>query len=262
MKLQIITREPATKTHATPILFVHGMWHGAWCWADHFMPYFAGHGYETHALSLRGHGESEGRNRLRWTPLKDFVADVARVAGQMERSPIVIGHSMGGMITQKYLETHQAPAAVLLASGPPKGLLPATLRVAGRQFGSFLKANMTLSLYHVVGTPRLYKQAYFSGDFPEQEAATYHRCVQDESYRAYVDMMLLNLPRPKKVNTPMLVLGTDTDYILAPAEVEATARAYKAQVEIFPGIGHAMMLDTGWQAVADRILDWLTEQGL
>ena len=86
--------------------------------------------------------------------------------------------------------------------------------------------------------------------------------MQDESYRAYVDMMMLNLPRPAKVNTPMLVLGTNTDYILSPAEVEATARAYNAQVALFSDIGHAMMLDTGWQSVANRILDWLNQQGL
>lgn len=48
---------------------------------------------------------------------------------------------------------------------------------------------MTLSLYHVVGTPQLYKRAYFSGNFSEQELIAYHRRVQGESYRAYVDIL-------------------------------------------------------------------------
>ncbi|MBE7555559.1 MAG: alpha/beta fold hydrolase [Anaerolineales bacterium] len=262
MQLEVITQAPPAGAHPTPILFVHGMWHGAWCWSEHFLPYFAQHGYQSHALSLRGHGASQGRERLRWTPLKDFAADVAQVVDQLERPPILVGHSMGGMVIQKYLESHRAPAAVLLGSGPPTGLIPATLRVARRQFGSFLKANLTLSLIHVVGTPDLYRKAYFCDNLPEQKLSAYHQRVQDESYRAYVDMMMLNLPRPAKVNTPMLVLGTNTDYILSPAEVEATARAYNAQVALFSDIGHAMMLDTGWQSVANRILDWLNQQGL
>ena len=65
MKLEVITREPETDARPTPVLFVHGMFHGAWCWEEHFLPYFAQRGYAAHALSLRGHVGSEGRERLR-----------------------------------------------------------------------------------------------------------------------------------------------------------------------------------------------------
>ena len=44
MKLEVITREPETDARPTPVLFVHGMFHGAWCWDEHFLPYFAQHG--------------------------------------------------------------------------------------------------------------------------------------------------------------------------------------------------------------------------
>ncbi len=87
-------------------------------------------GYSSYALSLRGHGSSEGRERLRWTSLAEYVSDVSHLADQLDKPPVVIGHSMGGMIVQKYLEANRAPAAVLLASAPPKGVLAATLRVA------------------------------------------------------------------------------------------------------------------------------------
>jgi len=262
MKLEVITREPSADAHPTQILFVHGMWHAAWCWSEHFLPYFAQHGYKSHALSLRGHGASEGRERLRWTPLSDFVSDVAQVVDQLESPPVLVGHSMGGMIVQEYLESHQAPAAVLLASAPPKGLIPATLRVARRHPSTFLKVNLTFSLIHNIGTPELYKEAFFSTNIPGKELTAYYARVQDESYRAYVDMMALNLPKPEKVNTPMLVLGTTDDNLIASSEVEATAKAYNTHAEFFPDMGHAMMLDIGWQAVADRILDWLNEQGM
>jgi len=122
MKLEVIHEAPKCQPHATPLIFVHGKWHAAWCWAEHFLPYFAEHGYISYALSLRGHGESEGHERLRWTSIADYVADVTQVADLMNTSPVIIGHSMGGFVTQKYLEIHPAPAAVLLTSLPPSGL--------------------------------------------------------------------------------------------------------------------------------------------
>jgi pimeloyl-ACP methyl ester carboxylesterase len=89
-----------------------------------------------------------------------------------------------------------------------------------------------------------------------------HARVQDDSFRAFLDMLLLDLPRQGRAKpTPMLVLGAD-DFIVRAGQVEATARAYGLEAEIFPHMGHAMMLDRGWQAVADRIINWLAAQGL
>jgi len=262
MQLELVTADPKGQARPTPILCVHGMWHAAWCWSAHFLPYLAQHAYRAHALSLRGHGGSEGRAQLRWTPLRAFVSDVAQVVDQLERPPVLVGHSMGGLIVQKYLESHQVPAAVFLASAPPRGLLPATLRMARRHPLAVLKSVLTLSLIHNVGTLELYKQALLSDNVPEHELKAYHDQIQDESFRAYLDMLALDLPRPEKVHTPLLVLGTKADNLIACGEVEATARAYHTQAEFFPGMGHAMMLDAGWQAVADRILAWLDAQGL
>lgn len=66
MKLEVITEHSQLLSHSTPLLFIHGAWHGAWCW-EKFLSYFAEHGYESHALSLRGHGNSEGRGGIRCT---------------------------------------------------------------------------------------------------------------------------------------------------------------------------------------------------
>jgi pimeloyl-ACP methyl ester carboxylesterase len=264
MQLEVITREPESDAHSTPILFVHGMWHAAWCWSENFLPYFAKHGYKSHAMSLRGHGVSDGREKLRWTPLADFVADVAQVVDQLETPPILVGHSIGGMIIQKYLETHEAPATVMLGSAPPKGLLPATLRVARRHPINFLKANLTFNLNYNINKPELYKEAFFSSKIDDKELIKYYNVVrfQGESMRAYIDMMFLDLPQPQKVNTPILVLGATDDNLISSSDVLATAKAYNTQAEFFPVMGHAMMLDIGWQSVADRILNWLKEQGL
>ena len=70
------------------------------------------------------------------------------------------------------------------------------------------------------------------------------------------------LSRPPQISIPLLVLGATDDLAISVPEVEATARTYGVQAEIFPDMAHDMMLEDGWQAVADRILAWLDDQGL
>ena len=169
---------------------------------------------------------------------------------------------MGGMVVQKYLESNATPAAVLLASVPPGGVGPATLRVSLGHPLLFMKANLAMSMLPLLGTPRLAREYLFSTSTPEHKVKTYCSRLQDESYRAYLDMMGLDLPRPERVRVPILVMGAADDRLITPAEVEATARAYQTQAELLPGMAHDMMLEAEWQAVADRILTWLEELGL
>jgi len=262
MQLEIVSRQPAGEARETTILCVHGMWHGAWCWDENFLPYLAQQGYPATALSLRGHCGSEGREHLRRYSLADYVADLADVAARLPSPPVLVGHSMGGMIVQKYLERHTAPAAVLLASAPPRGLLPATVRYAGRHPLQFLKTNLTLSMFPVVGTPDLARECLFSSDLPAERLAELYARLQDESYRAYLDMILFDRPQPRHVNTPVLVLGAGKDMLISRREVESTARAYHTQAEFFEEMAHDGMLEDGWQAVGARVVGWLRELGL
>ena len=262
MKLELISRYPAGSPHPTPLLFVHGTLHGAWCWDTHFLGYFAQHGFAAHAVNLRGHGQSEGRAAVRWTCIADFVDDLAQAAGQMPSPPVLIGHSMGGFIIQKYLERHAAPAAVLLSSPGPAGLLPTVLRNFRRHPLAVARMSLTFSVLPLVATPGLAREAFFSESLPEAELVGYWRQMQDDSYRAFLDMVVLDLPRPAKVTTPLLVLGAELDHMIGRGEIEATARAYHTRPEIIARVGHNSMLEVGWQAVAERILAWLREQGL
>ncbi len=262
MKLEIISREPKGVSRPTVILFVHGAWHGAWCWEENFLPYFAGKGYTAHALSLRGHGKSEGPAHYSLMRIADYVADVAQVVGQLPEKPVLVGHSMGGLVVQKYLEAHTAPAAVLLASVPVKGVFRTTLRIARRHPLAFLKANLTWSLYPIICTAERTQEAFFSADLPPDRLNKYFNLLQDESYLAFLDMMLFNLPNPKKVSTDLLILGAEDDSIFLPDEIEATAKAYNKRPEIFKGMAHDMMLENKWPFVADRIIEWLGEKGI
>jgi pimeloyl-ACP methyl ester carboxylesterase len=263
LRLEVITRRPPSEPRPTPLLFVHGAWHGAWCWDVHFLPYFAQQGYVCHALSLRGHGGSQNNKSLRFTRIGDYVDDVAQVANTLERPPVVVGHSMGGFVVQKYLEKHDAPGGVLLASAPPTGTIPALLRYAGRHPLTLLKDTLTLSLRYSVATPELVRDAFFSAEMPPEKVRAYSERMQDDSFTVIAfDAAALHLVKPQQIKAPILVLGAERDTIFTNDEMEATARAYHTTAEILPNMAHDMMLEAGWQGVADRIVGWLGERGL
>ena len=262
MELELITRKPQSNPRANSILFVHGAWHAAWCWDEHFLPYFAERGFTSHAVSLRGHGASQSPARFRLARIADYVADVVQVVKQLPQPPVLVGHSMGGLVVQKYLEAYSAPGAVLLASVPVKGVLRTTLRIALRHPLAFLKANLTWSLYPIIGKPALCREAFFSADISGENLDAYFKRMQDESYLAFLDMMIFNLPNPDSIQTDLLILGADNDTIFYPDEIEATAKAYQTHPVMFPGMAHNMMLERNWESVADSILNWLDEKGL
>src|SRR5271168_3479351 len=86
--LEVIDKGSCSDSHPVPLLFVHGALHAAWCWDEHFLDFFADKGYHAVALSLRGHGASPGRERLRWTGLQEYVGDVAETAAQLPTQPV------------------------------------------------------------------------------------------------------------------------------------------------------------------------------
>ncbi|PEG34521.1 alpha/beta hydrolase [Mycolicibacterium agri] len=259
--LEVIDKGALSERHPAPLLFVHGAWHAAWCWDEHFLSFFADEGYRALAVSLRGHGGSSTSKPLRICSVADYVEDVASVADNLPRRPVVIGHSMGGFVVQKYLESNDAPAAVLMASTPPRGYLGSGLRWMKRHPWDFARVAMTGRSLAYVSTPRLARERFFCAHTPDSHVSKYATRLQEESTRAAVDG-LLNLPRPRRVTTTLLVLGAGNDGSVTAREVHATAHAYRTQAEIFPNMGHDMMLESGWPAVAERIHSWLGTQGL
>src|SRR5437667_4198216 len=124
MKLEILADVPTRNANVSPLLFVHGAWHGAWCWKEHFLPYFSYQGFSCYALNLRGHGESEGMERIHSFSLSDYVDDVLEVMEQLKEKPVLISRSMGGEIVQRLVHAYpdKVKAVILLASAPPQGI--------------------------------------------------------------------------------------------------------------------------------------------
>lgn len=259
--LEVIDKGTAGASHPVPLLFVHGAWHAAWCWDEHFLDFFAARGYRAVAPSFRGHGNSPTPKRLRDCSFADYLDDVVAVARSLPTPPVLVGHSMGGVIVQKYLETNAAPAAVLMASMPPQGYLRSGLRWLRRHPLHFAKLTVTGRSLPYVSTPELARERFFCAHTPEPLVRRYAARLQEESARSGLDG-LVTLPRPDRVRAPLLVIGAEEDGAVTRHEVGATARAYRTEPEFFAGMGHDMMLEPGWQAVAERIDDWLGDRGL
>jgi pimeloyl-ACP methyl ester carboxylesterase len=260
--LEVIDKGSVSESHPVPLLFVHGAWHAAWCWDEHFLSFFADKGYRAVAVSLRGHGGSPTRKPLRACSIADYVEDISSVADNLPTPPVIIGHSMGGLIVQKYLESHDAPAGVLMGSIPPQGSLGSAVRWIKRHPWHFTKIAITGKSLPYVNTPELARERFFSAQTPDSRVLDYAARLQEASARAGFECVMVNLPRPERVSTTLLILGAQNDGATSRNEVLATARAYRTEAEFFPDMGHSMMLEPGWATVAERIHTWLGARGL
>jgi pimeloyl-ACP methyl ester carboxylesterase len=150
-----------------------------------------------------------------------------------------------------------------MASAPPQGIGRATVRAVKQHPWLALKSTFTGDTMGRLNTPNRARESMFSPTTPESLVVDYTSRFQQESKRAlYIDAMFHGLPNPECVTAPLLVLGGEQDGGFTPAEVRATAEAYRTEAELFPDMGHDMMLEPGWRDVAERIHAWLSSRGL
>lgn len=256
--LELLSCANGVASAKPPLLFVHGAYVGAWCWAEYFLPWFAGRGFEAHALSLRGHGKSGGHDRLHGFGVADYVDDLEIALKAFPCTPVVVGHSMGALVVQKYLERAKGalPAVVHACPVPPFGLLPSTFQLAFFRPTLFAEIN-ALVAGHRTSRPAL-AEALFSRGVEEERVDRYYGRMQRESHRALMDMTIWNLPQLWRMNrVEALVLGAEHDALIAPALAQSAAQMLGAEYRQLDGMGHAVMLETEWQRAAGVILEWV-----
>jgi pimeloyl-ACP methyl ester carboxylesterase len=258
--LEVIDKGHVTEAHPSPLLFVHGGCHAAWCWDEHFLDYFASHGFRAAAVSFRAHGGSDSDKPLNRLSVADYVDDVRTAAEGLDGDPIVVGHSLGGFTVQHYLQRYDAPAGVLLASLPPQGVLRCALRLWRKHPLITMRAN-TFGENKEVFTRRP-REVLFCDYTPQAIVDAGAARCENESLRAALVDAGFRLPKATRVSAPMLVLGGEDDGSITNAEVRATARAYETTAELFPRMGHNMMVEPRWRDVAELMCGWLADRGL
>lgn len=259
--LELIDKGSGSDAHPIPLLFIHGGWHGAWCWDDGFLDFFANNEFRAVAVNLRGHGASTVSKPLNRCSIADYVDDVGTAVEMLGCEPVLIGHSMGGFVVQQYLQSHRARAAVLMSSMPTHAARRAAvaLRIMRRHPMVTLRAYTVGGAADLVNTPRLAREHFFCTHTPESVVQVCAQRLQAESGRAGG---LFVRSKSTRVTTPLLVLGGEDDGAVTASDTHATARAYGAQAEFFPDMGHNIMLEPGWPNVAARIQSWLDSQGI
>jgi len=257
--LHIIEKHPKKATRP-PLLFIHGANMAGWCWNEKFMPHFAELGHPTYAVDLRGHGKSGGQEQMASNSIADYVNDIQRTIDAIGTTPVLIGHSLGGLIIQKYIETETVPACVLLASVPVDGLVPSVMDLALNPT-LFMQQNLSQLFGTLFSGVDVTRKSVFSGDVSDEVVIRYCTEMQPSSPKALLDTLWLGLPTKKNpFDIPMLSLGADEDTFFRPKQIRKTAEVFKAKYINMKNTGHAMMLDSHWQKSANEIKDWLEQQ--
>ncbi len=248
-----------TMQNTPTLLLVHGAWHGAWCWEAKFAPYLRELGLRIETMNLPGHG-TPGTARIGMQSVREYTDAVAERVAQLGGPVVVAGHSMGGFVVQKLMERRpeNLAGAILIAAATPSGVLGVVRHLLLSRPLDFLRANLTMDLYHLVRTPELANTLFYSPQMPEAEARGYWESLSNESFRAFLDMLGLAAPRPRKADPalPKWIIGGEKDAIFPPQVVNRTARAYSTRAKIYPEMGHNLMVDVGWEQVADDLAAW------
>lgn len=262
-QLEVFYREGHKGDTVPPLLFVHGAYCGGWVWETYFTPWLAERGWDCHALSLEGHGQSEGHVWLSALGVDDFVRNLKATIDTLPRPPVLVGHSMGGLVIQRYLEMYpKCPPAgvVMLASVPPNGISQSAVRMLQTAPDLLAALNVFQASDHYHPSLRQTRALLFSADLPDALLVEWAARFQAESLRAIFELSMLGFFHAKPpAALPALVLGGAEDQIISPQDVITTAELFNVPAEIMPNMAHLMMLDTGWERVANRLDDWLNQ---
>ena len=257
---ELLTRSAAGDARKPHVLFVHGGFHAAWCWNEHWMSYFAERGYGSTALSIRGHGASGGT--YHHARLRDYVDDVSTVLAGLPAPPVLIGHSMGGSIVQHLLTRNTYPAAILAAS-TPRGGVP--FHVQARSFlrhpWVFVRTALTLDARPMVETDELVREHFFSPRMPAADIRGIRTRLIGESFLSILDLRLHRPKRPLPA-TPILVLAAACDASAPVSSQRRMATDYGAAFAVIAESGHDIMLDINWRRAAEVACDWLDSLAL
>jgi pimeloyl-ACP methyl ester carboxylesterase len=248
-------------TFKPPVLMIHGGFCGPWAW-DEFAARFRDAGYDVSAPALRFHDGAKPAPALATTSLLDYAADLEKQIVAMWAPPILVGHSIGGLLAQMLAARCGIAAAILLAPTAPWGVPPSTLF----EIGTAQTLMLRVGFWSMILEPDLNVVAAHSLDrFPEAQRKSVFDKFCPESGRAIfealhwgLDMRRASEVDIRKVTCPLLFLTGAGDRISPPGTVQRAAALYKnSTFEIMPAMSHWLIGEPGWEAVCDRSLTWL-----
>ena len=255
---------PKQRRYDTPIVMQHGMWHGAWCW-QWWQELFAEWGWESHAHSLPGHAGSPVRRPIRFCTLGYYLGFLKAEVQRLDRRPVLIGHSMGGALTQWYLKYagDDLPAAVLLGAWNALGNYD---NHGGEVFWKLdpiglIMAAFTWSATPFIRDPQHATRLLYSerGVYSPQE---FHAHLGPESLFVMAQYSPPLWTPPQNLKTPLLVVAGECDAVISVESQRRSAAHYRAPLIVIPGASHNMMMEHNRADTARSIHDWIRQQGV
>lgn len=252
--LTLKVERPSAPSHKPPVLLIHGMTGGAWYW-EPYQGFLAAHGYTSHAINLRGHHGSRPVADIGRVSIADFVADALEAARAL-RNPIVIGHSMGGLIGQKVAEAGACRACVLMGSAPPRWIPVVSLKLFVRQ----LKHLPSLLRLRPVVADRSDADVLMFNRTPVADRAAFMAQLVPDSGRAGLEISLGAIGvSESRVTAPMLVVCGRDDQFVVPRVARAIAAKYRAPLKVYDSFAHHIMSEPGWEKPAADIVAWMDQ---
>ncbi|HHG91319.1 MAG TPA: alpha/beta hydrolase [Devosia sp.] len=250
-----------------PLVLIHGMWSRPDVW-ENYRVVFEGAGFETHVPALRFHDvephgpEPEGIGTV---SLVDYADDLQSLIEGLDEKPVLVGHSMGGLLALMLVARGLARAGVLLTPAPGAGVLvlqPSAIRV-------FLRTLLTWGFWRK-GTFPTYKEVRqgILNNVSEVEARDLYGQMVWESGRATFEIAnwFLDFKRGSAVpygdiDMPLLIIGAAKDRITPVSVVGAMAKrlSHTATFEVLPDNAHWVLGEKGWEKIAERCVEWIKQ---
>lgn len=277
--LEISPPESAQQGQAQPhLLFVHGASHGAWCWAEKFLPWLAQHGHHCFAVSLRGHGSSSNQSNSVSDTFAQSSDDLSHVIASFPQPPVLVAHSFGGFFAQRYLiemaDKKEMPAVsgvVMMASASLTSYIPNMQWWHAQQSSMHaVKVIWWMMTSTVFKNASIDKEMLFSSDLPNSDFDRYYEQLRSgqqvlpasgKELRRYVAKAKACAEAVKQLPVPVGVMIAGDDALIMRHQVEANARYFGVEPVVLPGVAHDLMLDTRWEVAAQALDTWLQGVG-
>jgi len=263
------------KSH--PVVFIHGLWLHKTSWGS-WESMFEQAGYRV--LAPGWPGDEETVELARANPdsvadkgIDDVVDHFATIIAGLDASPILIGHSFGGMIAEKLLGQGRGVAAIAIDAAQIKGVLPlplSSLRATLPVFKNPANRHRAVML-----TAEEFRYSFGNAVSEEEADGLYNEWVVPAPGKPLFEAAAANfsLHSPAKVDTrnpsrgPLLLIMGGQDHTVPEAITKATLKQYRyspATTELleFADRGHSLTIDAGWGDVAKACLSWLSDKGL
>ena len=233
------------------------MFHGAWCW-QWWQPLFAEWGWESVAVSLPGHGGSPTQRQIEICTLDYYLGFLKAEVDRLAQPPVLLGHSMGGALTQWYLKyCGDLPAAVLVAPWVSHStVLDGGPRLLSIDPWVGPLTSLAWSATPWVRSPQRAARLFITDGAVITPEELYDRLGPESC----IVVLQHNPPfwtPPDDVRTPLLWLTGEKDAAISVPGATRSAEFYQAEHLIVPEAGHNLMMEKSYQETAEKIQEWL-----